>query len=746
MWQSPVNLGDSINTSYNDWSPCISSDGQRLYFASSRPDGYGDNDIYVSEKVDGTWQGAVNLGHVINTVEGEKGPWISSDGTKLYFDSDRSGGQGNSDIWVSRSIGGEWQEPTNLGPIINTNDLDQFPCISSDGSCLYFTSFDRLGGYGNFDIWVSEYQGTFTVTGTVGLSDDPPDSSGTVVAQGENIVATDPHGEYILFEVPLGDQTFVFYHDGYDPVDSMLNVASDTTIYLTLIPATLPDSFFDDFESGPGNWIGGWHITDGEYHSEFHSLTDSPEGDYAPNTNDSVMAIPPLDLSEYLSVTLSFWTKYTIEESFDFGHIEVSTDNGASWIEVESYTGEQNEWGIETIDLSGFAGEPDARIRFRLTSDGALQMDGWYIDDVSITGSLVDTSAPLIIHIPLSDTFPKTGDVSILAEIRDVSGISEAYINYKFDVEPYTADVLPDSNVEDDYYFTIPESEAGTFVEYYISASDGVTPPNTADSPEYGYISGIPLFYDDGDAEYIVQFDPGEKIAVRFSPTVRDSVRLTTALLRFYTDPSHDLDSVYFHLWSDASGLPGSDIIDSFKIYPSNTTSEPEAWTPVDLRDYSIDLASDFHIGCEFISDIPVVLYDSPMVAARSTVNYSGYWQVFDGDIHVRATVGPSPQQGISESEDGSSKLRLYQNTPNPFTGKTIISYSLSSTEKVRLEVFDISGRRIRTLVDAQQEKGTFTVHWNGRDEEENKVASGIYFLKITAGNLEDQKKITYLR
>ena len=538
----------------------------------------------------------------------------------------------------------------------------------------------------------------------------------------------------------------MFYHDGYAPLDTMLNIESDSIIDITLISAPLPDSFFDDFESGPGQWIGGWHITDAEFHSGSYSFTDSPEDNYSPYTNDSVMAIPGIDLSEYLGASISFWTRYMIEESFDFGHLEVSIDTAQTWVEIASYTGEYPDWHQETIDLGGFVGEDNVKIRFRLTSDGALQMDGWYIDDVVITGSDVDTSAPLIIHTPISDTVPKTGDISIVVEIRDISGVSEAYINYKFDDESYTMSELPDSNIDNLYYFTIPESGAGTFVKYYFTASDGATPTNTANSPEFEYISGIPLFYDDGDADYIADFTSGDKIAVRFSPPDKDSVRVTTALLRFYTDPEHDLDSVYFHIWNDVSGNPGLDIIESFKMFPMNTQSTPELWTPVDLRDYAIDLESDFHIGCEFISSLPVILYDSPGLSGRSNANYSGYWQAFGGDFHIRAIVGPSPEVSINESEDNIYSFRLHQNVPNPFTKETLIRYSIPSKSIIRIEVFDITGRKLITLVDEKQKKGSYNITWNGRDARGENISAGIYFLKLTAGNMEISSKLIHLR
>jgi len=153
-WDEPINLGSVINSSTHDYSPCISYDGNTLYF-SSRSSGYGNDDLFYSTKSGGSWQNPVNLGPVINSSTYEKDPAISSDGNTLYFTAyARSGGYGHDDIWVTQKIGGVWQEPENLGPAINSSENDRMPCISYDGNILYFSS-ERSGGQGSHDIYMS---------------------------------------------------------------------------------------------------------------------------------------------------------------------------------------------------------------------------------------------------------------------------------------------------------------------------------------------------------------------------------------------------------------------------------------------------------------------------------------------------------------------------------------------------------------------------------------------------------------
>jgi len=84
----------------------------------------------------------VNLGPIVNSPSYDSGPDISSDGLTLFFSSDRDGGEGKDDIWVTRraTTDAPWGVPKNLGPIINDSNHNYTPCISADGSVLYWWS------------------------------------------------------------------------------------------------------------------------------------------------------------------------------------------------------------------------------------------------------------------------------------------------------------------------------------------------------------------------------------------------------------------------------------------------------------------------------------------------------------------------------------------------------------------------------------------------------------------------------
>ncbi len=93
-----------------------------------------------------------------------------------------------------------------------------------------------------------------------------------------------------------------------------------------------------------------------------------------------------MNFSGLSSVTLTFQHRYDLESGYDFGRVWVTTDNGTTFTQIASFTGTNTAWAQTTIDLSAFAGRPSVRIVFQLLSDASITRDGWYIDDVLVTG------------------------------------------------------------------------------------------------------------------------------------------------------------------------------------------------------------------------------------------------------------------------------------------------------------------------------------------------------------------------
>lgn len=122
-----------------------SQDDEIIYFASVRPGGYGSGDIYVSKKVNGRWTKGDNLGSPPNTKYMESEPFIASDHMTLYFASNRPGGRGKADIYMTQKKRAGWSEPVNLGSPVNSEFDDSQPFLTQDGKELYFMAVNRKG-------------------------------------------------------------------------------------------------------------------------------------------------------------------------------------------------------------------------------------------------------------------------------------------------------------------------------------------------------------------------------------------------------------------------------------------------------------------------------------------------------------------------------------------------------------------------------------------------------------------------
>jgi hypothetical protein len=154
-WSQPVKYSSQINSKYFEPSATISDDESVIYFSSNRPGGYGGKDIYRVVKLpNGQWSEPLNLGPEINTSGHEDGPFISADGKILYFASTAHNSIGGYDIFKSRldEKTGKWSKAQNLGYPLNTVFDDIYLVTESTGNKGYYST-NRTGGFGGHDIY-----------------------------------------------------------------------------------------------------------------------------------------------------------------------------------------------------------------------------------------------------------------------------------------------------------------------------------------------------------------------------------------------------------------------------------------------------------------------------------------------------------------------------------------------------------------------------------------------------------------
>jgi Tol biopolymer transport system component len=152
-WEQPVNLGPAVNSEAFDAGPALF--GPELYFTSNRQTGDA-LDVFRSLRK-GSGFGPAELVPELSSEGNDLRPTLRIDGRELFLSSDRAGSMaGSQDIWSARrqGRGNSWSMPQNLGAPVNTEATEQQPAVSDDGSMLFFAS-DRSGGSGDLDIWVT---------------------------------------------------------------------------------------------------------------------------------------------------------------------------------------------------------------------------------------------------------------------------------------------------------------------------------------------------------------------------------------------------------------------------------------------------------------------------------------------------------------------------------------------------------------------------------------------------------------
>ena len=156
-WTQAVNAGSPLNTPDNEGAQSISANGKYMvYTVCNRRGVIGRCDLYFSELVNSQWSPAKNIGPPVNTAFKETQPSISSDANVIYFSSDRPGGKGKLDIWVSKkNENGEWGIPVNLGDSVNTPEDEMSPFIHHDNNTLYFSSNGHIG-MGGADLFITK--------------------------------------------------------------------------------------------------------------------------------------------------------------------------------------------------------------------------------------------------------------------------------------------------------------------------------------------------------------------------------------------------------------------------------------------------------------------------------------------------------------------------------------------------------------------------------------------------------------
>ena len=354
---------------------------------------------------------------------------------------------------------------------------------------------------------------------------------------------TDDLRFYVTNDCPLGHVikiNFITYFNGTEITTSHNFATGDAdTVY------------FWDFESGTTGWNleSPWALTTASSHSSSHSLTDSPGGNYSNYANVSA-TLDNLDLSGITNLNLSFYHKYSIESGYDYGHVEIKKGND-DWNSLGMFTGDQSSFTKTSYNLDGYD-TASVSIRFRLTSDSYVTEDGWYLDDVLISGftepSNLPPTAPMAVS-PDNDSLNGT----VVLKCLNATDPENNTLTYKFFV--YSDSLLTDTIFESsyinegadttsvvvnnlspnsDYYWRVyayDGNSKGDFSQtnYFHTLTLGINENyNKISDVKIHYIkNGISLFYN-GNAKYSISDISGRRIeSGKFSGKKNISIKRT---------------------------------------------------------------------------------------------------------------------------------------------------------------------------------------------------------------------------
>ncbi len=231
--------------------------------------------------------------------------------------------------------------------------------------------------------------------------------------------------------------------------------------------------------------------------------------------------------------------------------------------------------------------------------------------------------------------------------------------------------------VGNNYYFLIPQQQAGASVDYHIYAKDSTTSGNPIATATYNYIAGKHIYYDNGQVDFVDSIGSSSAAAMRM--TLAGPTTIAAVLIRNYTDVNRPNDSILVHVWAASNGLPGTDLMTPVKVFPAATLQNTSPMTIVDLRAYSSSLSNltgDVFIGYTVPSGGAWATITQPSTVSRSYKLGTSGWTLTQGssgtsDFHFRVvTTGQAIAPTANFTFDASSDpLVSFTNTSSNATG-----------------------------------------------------------------------------
>lgn len=507
-----------------------------------------------------------------------------------------------------------------------------------------------------------------------------PDVTVNINARFVATATADANGCFSFVGIPEG-QYHISFSSGAQTIyeqDFLLTASANRMIFVLLEPQ---QAFYDPCES-TSNWTvsGPWAAVT---HQGRSVITDSPSGNYSNNVTRTLRITNPISLQNISEPTLSFKTVYDLENSYDFVHVQAST-NTSNWTTLGSITGTQSDWQTLSYSLEQFAGQ-SIYIRFTLKSDWSQNADGIYLDDITISG----VGADQIIY----------GDVDgdRLITFKDAQAILDHNVGFdplpEIDPLPWTAERVAAADV--DMSLVLDSVDAYLICRYLLDPLYRFE----AQSGEEAVLSAVSLI-----AEFM-NADPYLQYSVTNTPSgaLRCIDWQLLPLNGFQYLEVQAIPSPYFH------GL--------------------YAYNPVLLKFAYVSTGSGVDMSFHFI-------YATALASIDLVYNVNG-----------QSGVLPLSSNTAVEDENAPSAVfGLQQNYPNPFNPSTRISFFLPSDQPARLDIYNSRGQLVRILADKVFSRGQNSLVWDGLDDHGVPLGSGIYLCRLESGSQTQSRRMILLK
>ena len=529
------------------------------------------------------------------------------------------------------------------------------------------------------------------------------------------------------------------------------------------------------------NWTStsGWNITSAKFVSPPTSFTDSPSGSYGNNVTSSLKYNSQISLTDILGATLEFDTQWDIENDWDYGQIQISTNNGTTWISLQGlytnpgvgsfqpngeplYDGTQLAWVHETIDISNYVNQ-NITIRFYFRSDGYVTADGWYVDNIKIT--TYDAQALFMFTVLIADGWnmvsipglhPIDQNVNTWWAFRDMSANVFRYAGGYQQVTTLTPGTgywmkhagARTYNVGDEWpaggFQNVPHDPLagaagwnliGGYELVATAANVTTNPPGLQSGPIYKYSGGyqVTSVLDPGYGYWIKLTGAGQIIIpetlakgekpIEWFPEDWGKIVLTDAAGISYT-----LYAVKGEVDLSQYELPPAPMAEMFDIrFSSGRIAED-----INSSMQTIDMSGITYPLTVRVEGMDIRLMDE--TGKNVNVSLKSGEDIVISDATIRKLMVST--QLIPE------KYALEQNYPNPFNPSTVIEFSLpEDVGNVRLSIYNALGEKVAELVNTALTAGKYHYQWNAQN-----VATGMYIYELRTDKFVSVKKMVLVK